>query len=81
MTKREKPSQVRSAGPRDPGGGAENGVARRIVDGDAQMQPFAGSRRRLGARDGGGEAVGQAVAAADDGEADAVAGQARRSPG
>ncbi len=55
--------------------GVQDRVPRRIVDRDAQMQRGAVGGRGLGAPDRVGDAVGQAVATADRGEADAVAHQ------
>src|SRR6185436_7287456 len=54
------------------GGGAQDGVAGRVVDGDAQVQGAAAGGGSLGVGDGGQHLGGQAVAAADHRQAHAV---------
>src|SRR5688500_11330755 len=57
---------------------AEDRFARRVVDRDAHMQGIATDRGDLGMTDFGGKASGKAVAAADHGEADAIANKTVR---
>jgi hypothetical protein len=54
------------------GGGAQDGVARGVVDGDAQVQALAAGGGALGLGDGGDHLGGQAIAAADHAQAHAV---------
>ena len=76
---REKLSRVRFVDAGGPRRGVEDRIARGIVDRDAQMQRVAVRGRGFRARDRVRNAVGQTVAAADHGQANAVADQASTS--